>query len=85
MLKNVKSFYIKEIFFSFVSEIKQLNLIRYNKALQKEFNIKLDNSQILWGKDIIKDINGTTKMYNAFTEKLIFEGEYINGKKKRKM
>ena len=36
-LKDIKSFFIIKIVFSFISEKKILNLIKYNKELQKIF------------------------------------------------
>ena len=42
-LFNVKSKYILKKIFENVKQIKYLNILRYNKSLQKRMNITLDN------------------------------------------
>ena len=45
-------------------------------------NINLINYQLLSQKYIIYETKEKIKIYNAFNDRLIFEGEYFNGKGK---
>ena len=82
MLKNVKSIYISRIIFSFTDEKQKLELIRYNKNLKEIINISLINYKLLSEKYIIYESNGKGKEYVYGA--LIFEGEYLNGKRNGK-
>ena len=42
-LKNVKSHYIIKKFFEYITERKSLEIIRYNKSIQKRININIYN------------------------------------------
>ena len=82
--KEIKSKYILKIVLSFINEIKKLNIIKYNKVLQKDFDINLETYK--WKSGIIKidGINGYGKEYklNLVGYKyLVYEGEYLNGKR----
>ena len=83
MLKNVKSSYFIRVIFSFMDEKKKLKLIKYNKSLKENMNIRLVNYKIFSGKYIIYEQNGKGKEYNYFGE-LRFEGEYLNGERNGK-
>ena len=80
MLKNVNSSYFAEIVFSYVDEKKKLKLVKFNKSLQKQINISINNYIHFKGKYIIYESYGKGKEYNLYDE-LEFEGEYLNGKK----
>ena len=82
--KAIKSNYIFEYIFSFLCEKNKINMIIYNKKLQKKFNINIDNYKALSGKIYIGEKNGIGKEYILNTNRLIFEGEYLNGKKNGK-
>ena len=84
MLKKVKSPYIKQSIFLFVSEKIKLKLIKNNKTEQKFFNINLNNYQLFKRKYIVGDKNGKAKEYDLFNDKLLFDGEYLNGIKNGK-
>ena len=84
MLKKVKSSYIKQSIFLFVSEKIKLKLIKNNKKEQKFFNINLNNYQLFKRNYIIGDKNGKAKEYDLFNDKLLFDGEYLNGIKNGK-
>ena len=43
LLKSIKSIYIFKYIFSFLYKKKKLNIIIYNKKLQKEFDITIDD------------------------------------------
>ena len=81
--KSIKSLYVFKYIFSFLNENQKLNILIYNKELQKELDI---NSQIY--KRISKryrvgERNGKGKEYD-YDDKLKFEGEYLNGKRNGK-
>ena len=81
MLKKIKSvFFIKRIF-SYISETNLLNLIAYNRALQKNLDKSLLNYKLKSGKSIINQTNNKAKIYSSYNGKLIIECEYLNGKK----
>ena len=84
MLENIKSIYTSKNIFSFISEEKKLNLMKYNKLLQQKYEIDIYNYKIFSGKYIREEINGISKIYNAYTDTLIFEGEYLKGEKMEK-
>ena len=82
MFWNIKStYFIKNIFEYLIDKIK-LNIIRYNKRFQNALDINLINYKFFSGRYIIKESNELFKIYNAFTDTLIFEGNYLNGKGK---
>ena len=79
MLEKIKSSYILQYIFTFISDYKRkLKLIKYNKNLQQKTDIKLINYQLLSGKYIVYEKNGKCKIYEPgyFKDYLIFEGEY---------
>ena len=43
LLKNVKSHYIIKKFFGYITERKSLEIIRYNKSIQKRINININH------------------------------------------
>ena len=82
MLKKTNSYFLKIIFFH-INEGKKLDIVKYNKKLQKKIDIGITNYKIFSGKYIVHENNGTkeiSKIYNAYTDQLIFEGEFSNGK-----
>ena len=81
MLKNIKSSYFINIIFSFVNEKQKLEVVKYNKNLQKNINISIINYKHFSGKYIIYESDGKVKKYNGYDDKLIFE-ERLNGKGK---
>jgi len=86
LLKLIKSKYIVEQILSFLKLEKILNLLIYNKYLQKYLDINIDNYKKISGIYKIREKNGKGKeySYNCKKEELIFEGEYLNGKKNGK-
>ena len=83
MLKNIKSIYISEIIFSYIGEKKMLNLIKNNKLLQQKYGITLSNYELFSGKYFREEKNGIMKIYNSWNDKLIFEGEFSKGEKRK--
>ena len=84
MLKNVKSYYIVQIIFSYANEGTKLKLIKYNKSFQKILDIGIINYQYFLGKYIIYESKTKGKEYNGYSDVLKFEGEYLNGQRNGK-
>ena len=80
MLKNIKASYFLKILFSFEYEKKKLELIKYNKSWQEILDISLINYKYFCGEYISYESNEKGKEYDY--GKIIFEGEYLNGKRK---
>ena len=77
----IKSIYIIKDIFELLCENKKLDMIIYNKKLQKIFEINIDIYKNKSHKYIIGERNGIGKEYLKNTNILIFKGEYKNGKK----
>ena len=78
--KTIKSPYIIRRIFSFLTEKKKFDMILYNKKLQRKLDLDLDDYKKFSGIYIIAK-KGYAKGYKLYTNKVIFEGEYLNGKK----
>ena len=87
MLKIIKSKQIFKFIFSYVIEKRKLEIIKHNKNLQNLNGINLYNYKLFNEDYYIFEENGKIKEYKYFknepkNEKLIiFEGEYLNGKR----
>ena len=84
MLKNVKSLYFIQKLFSYICEKNKLKLVKYNKNLQINMNISINNYIHFKCKYIEYETNGKGKEYNRFIIHQIFEGEYLNGERNGK-
>ena len=84
MVKNVKSIYFIQKLFSYLNEYQKLSIVKYNKIMQKNIKISITNYIHFKGYYIIHESNGITKEYNGYDDELIFEGEYLNGKRNGK-
>ena len=84
MLKKIRSLYILKNLFSYLEEKQKLKLIKFNKSLQKAIAINLTNYKFLSGNYIIIESNGKIKEYKGYSDNIIFEGEYLNGKRHAK-
>ena len=83
-IRDIKSSFILEKIFSFLSEKQFLMMIMYNKRLQNMLSISIEDYLKKSGKYKIGEKNGKGKEYIIGTNKLIFEGEYLNGKRNGK-
>ena len=83
-INSIKSTYILKEVFSFLYEKQKLNVIIYNKKLQKKLDVDIEEYKKISGKYKVGEKNGKGKEYELNTNKLIFEGEYINGKRNGK-
>ena len=79
MLKNIKSSYFIKIIFVFLDEKQKLKLVKYNKSIQKNIDISIINYKHFKGRYRLYESNGIGKEYDGKEDKLIFEGEYLNG------
>ena len=80
MLGNIKSTYIIKYLFAFIDDRRKLKMLRYNKSVQNRIDINIMNYKRFANKYIIKEEN-IIKEYNIYNDELIFEGEYLNGKR----
>ena len=83
-IEDIKSSYIIKEVFSFLSKKQKLNIIIYNKQLQNICGFDIEDYKKISGKYKIIDENGFGKEYELGTNRLIFEGEYLNGKRNGK-
>ena len=83
-LRCIKSPLIIKILFSFLYEKQKLEMIKYNKYLQKIFLVNIGNYKKLSGKYKIGEKDGNGKEYILYTNDLLFEGEYLNNRKNGK-
>ena len=74
---------LKQIFL-FLNTKKKLYIIIYNKNYQKKLGIDLETYKKQSGKYKIGGKNEFGKVYLLETNKLIFEGEYLNDKRNGK-
>ena len=84
MLKKSKSIYFIKKLFTFVDEKTKLDIIKYNKNMQKIMDINLINYKFYSKKYIIYEENGKGKEYNGYDNRLEFEGEYLMEKEMEK-
>ena len=83
-IRDIKSPFIIKNIFSFLSEKQKLNILIYNKKIKKKLGININNYIKQSGKIYIGKRNGFGEEYLLNTNVLIFEGKYLNGKKKWK-
>ena len=84
MLEKLKSFYFIKFLFFHLSEGKKLKLAKYSKNLQKILDRRHIHYKIYSKRYIIYCQDGKGKEYDGLNNKLIFEGEYLNGKRNGK-
>jgi len=81
---TIKSLYnLKEIL-NFLDEKIKCEVIIYNKQLQNELGINIEDYKAISGKYKIGEKKGKGKEYIINTNILKFEGEYLNGKRNGK-
>ena len=86
MLENIKTFYFIRLIFLHLDEEIKLDIIKYNKSLQKKLDISLINYKIFCNNYLNYEggfkngkRNGKGKETNF--GRIIFEGEYFNGRR----
>ena len=83
-IKNIKSPHIMKKIFSFLYERQKLKILLINKKLQKMFFIDIENYKSTSGKYKVIYEDGKGKEFLIQSNIIIFEGEYLNGKKSGK-
>ena len=81
MLKNIKSNNILKKIFVHIIDRNKFKLIVHNKNIQNILNIDIIDFRLFSGKYIKYDEKGIIKEYNSTNDNLIYEGEYLNGKR----
>ena len=81
MLSNIKSSFFIQTLFAFLIESKKLKIIRHNKSIQNQLDISLINYKVFSGRYIVSESKENIKEYNSYNQKLIYEGEYLNGER----
>ena len=84
MIENIKSLYFIRKIFSYLDVHSKLRLIKYNKNLQNKIDISIQDYEINSKIYIIFKENNIVEEYNKDIDELIFEGEYLKGKRKGK-
>ena len=85
MLKNILSSYFAMNLFLYLDEKVKLQIIKINKRIQNKLNISILNYKLFSKKYVVFDTNKkNAKEYNFYNDKLIYEGEYLNGKRNGK-
>ena len=84
IIYNIKSDYIQKYIFSHINIKRKLNLIIYNKELQKKIGVDIEDYKKTSGKYKIAEKNCKGREYILNTKRMIFEGEYLNGKRNGK-
>ena len=84
IVKTIDSKYILKDIFSFLSEKLKLNIIIYNKDLQKELDINIEDYKRIRGIYREGERDGKGKEYDMSKNNMIFKGEYLNGKRNGK-
>ena len=84
MLKNIKSSYFVQLLFLYLDEKNKLKIVKFNKSLQKNLNITIINYKLFTGKYIKYESKGIGKEYFGNDNRLVFEGEYLNGQRNGK-
>ena len=83
-IMNIKSNYILKDFLQYANKNIYLNLISNNKAIQNRIGINIGDYKNQAKKIKIGERSGLGKEYKLNGNILLFEGEYINGKKMEK-
>ena len=81
MLKAIKSSFFNNILFSYIDEIQKLKLLKHNKNLQTYFNISIINYKYLSERYVKYESKIFAREYDRIDDKLIYEGEYLNGER----
>ena len=82
-MRNVKSTYFINDIFTFINDNRKFKIVLYNKNMQKILGLTILDFRRISGKYIIGDPNKEGKEYN-YKGELLFEGEYLNGKRNGK-
>ena len=80
MLLLIKSSFILKKVFINIDNKRKLNLIIYNTQLQKKLGLDIIDYRRFSGK-YKRENNGFLRIYNSYDDRLLFEGQSLNGKR----
>ena len=80
MWRKIRSNYLLKEILIYLSNKRKFNLIKYNKNIQAIVGLNLIDFRKFSGR-YIEEGYGRIKEYNSYNNRLIFEGEYSNGKR----
>ena len=83
-LNIIKSKKILKCIFNYLNIKKKLILMNYNKVLQNKFGLTIDDYKKNAKRIKVGGFNGYGKEYLSGSNKLIFEGKYLKGKRNGK-
>jgi len=81
---NAKSSYFIKFLFLYLSERRKLSFVKYSKSMQTSLNIHLWDYKLLSGKYVEYGSKGKAKEYDSYDDHLVYEDEYLNGKRNGK-
>ena len=81
---SIKSTHFIQKLFSYINDERKLKLVIYNKTIQKIIDINLTNYKFMTRKYIVYESKGFAKEYDIYNDRLIYKGEYLNGKRNGK-
>ena len=84
MIKKIRASFIVKTIFQYLIDERKFKLIIYNKGIKKILNIDILDYKRFSGKYIIYEKDGFAKEFNGHDRHLIYEGEYLNGKRNGK-
>ena len=82
--RDIRSFYNIKMIFSYLEYKQKLNMIIYNKHLQKIFGVNIKSYEKISERYKIGEKNGKGREYTIKGNSLVFEGDYLKGKRNGK-
>ena len=83
-LNKIKSIKVLKCIFNHLRNNQKLIMMNYNKFLQNKFGFTIDDYKQNAKKIKVGKLNGFGQECSLTTYKLIFEGEYLQGKRNGK-
>ena len=80
-INRIRNFYNFKEIFSFLEPSKKFDIIIYNRKLQEKFEVNINDYKRRNGKYKKDEKNGKGCIFILNTDILIFEGEFLNGKR----
>jgi len=83
-MKNIKSSFITKRIILYIDEKRKLKLLKYCKNIRNKVGIDLLNYKLLSERYFIYETKEKGKEYDSYNDRLIYEGEYLNGERNGK-
>ena len=80
---ETKSKYILQFIFSHFDEKRRLQIVKYSKKYQEKLEKSLINYKIFKGKYIVYETKTKGKIYDAYNNELLYDGEISKGERNR--